>query len=270
MRRLLLACRLLLAAVPVLPLAAVPVLLLAAVPADAARIVSLNLCADDFLVLLAPEQVAAVSILARDPSLSVVAPQAARLKTVRADAEAVLALHPDMVLAGAFGAQTTLALLAQRGIRIERIGAPHDFDSIRAETLRLAALLGEPARGDALLAAMDRKLAAVSSRAPARTPSHALAVQPRGYTSGPGSLTDAVLRAAGLIDIGAGRQVSIETLAARPPDVLVQAQSPAFPSLATDWLRHPALAAIPRRTVPPSLLICGGPWTADAVALLAE
>ena len=43
------------------------------------RVVSLNLCTDQMLVLLAPEKIAALSPLARDPALSFVAPQAAHL-----------------------------------------------------------------------------------------------------------------------------------------------------------------------------------------------
>jgi len=207
-------------------------LLLMTATAHAARVVSLNLCADDFLVLLAPEQIVALSPLARDPSLSVVAAQAARLPWVRADAEAVLALHPDLVL---------------------------------GETRRLAAMLGEPARGEALLARMDRELAVSPRRHPT-----AVALEARGWSAGPGSLTDAVLTRAGLRDVGTGGQMTIEALAGHPPDLLVVATPPDYPSLATDMLGHPALAAIPRRAVPPALLACGGPWTARAVALLAQ
>lgn len=58
-------------------------------------------------MLLAPEKVAGLTPLARDPGLSFVAGQAARLPVVRPSAEAVLRLHPDLVLAAAFGAQMT-------------------------------------------------------------------------------------------------------------------------------------------------------------------
>ena len=44
---------------------------------------------------------------------------------------------------------------------------------------------------------------------------------------------------------------------------------PPTPSRATEFLAHPLLAAHPRREVPAALTICGGPWTARAVALLA-
>ena len=94
------------------------------------------------LVLLAPEKIAALSPLARDPSLSFVAPQAAQLPVVRASAEAVLRLHPDLVLAAPYGAQTTLALLQQEGVPVLRVALPQDFAGIRQMTRLLAATLG--------------------------------------------------------------------------------------------------------------------------------
>jgi iron complex transport system substrate-binding protein len=241
-------------------------LLLLASPAQAARVVSLNLCTDDYLVLLAPGVVVALSPLATDPSLSVVADAARALPWVRADAEAVLLLRPDLVLAGPYGAETTLAALARHGLRIERTGLPQNFAAIRAETRRMAAILGVPARGEALLADMDASLAAIQPRPPIR----ALYLEARGYTVGPGSLEDAVLRAAGFTDAGAGGRPGLEAIVSHPPQLLVVAAAPKFPSLATELLQHPALTGIPRRTVPPALLACGGPWTAQAAALLAQ
>jgi iron complex transport system substrate-binding protein len=235
-------------------------------PGEAARVVSLNLCADDFLLLLAPEQAVAVSVLAADPVLSVVAAAARHVAAVRADAEAVLALHPDLVLAGPYGAQTMLALLERRGQRVERLGQPQDFAAIATETRRVAALLGEPARGEAQLAAMQARLDAV----PHRSPQRAVFLEARGYAAGPGSLAGAVLRAAGLADVGRDGRPGLEALAAHPPDLLVTATAPDYPSMATDLLAHPALAGIPRREVAPALLVCGGPWTARAVTVLAR
>ncbi len=94
-------------------------LLIAGGPARAVeRVVSLNLCSDQLLVMLAPEKVAALTVLARDPSLSVVAAEARHLPVVRADAEAVLRLRPDLVLAGAVrGADHGGAAAGVRGCR---------------------------------------------------------------------------------------------------------------------------------------------------------
>jgi len=81
---------------------------------------------------------------------------------------------------------------------------------------------------------------------------------------------DAVLRAAGLVDIGTGRYVGLEALLRHPPDLLVVPQAPADPSLATDLLDNPAVAAIPRRVVPMPLTVCAGSFTANAAAMLAR
>ncbi|MBO0710579.1 MAG: ABC transporter substrate-binding protein [Acetobacteraceae bacterium] len=251
-----------------LVLAAIAVLGLAPPSASAARrVVSLNLCTDQYLVLLAPEQIAALSPLSRDPALSFVAAGASRFPQTRASAEAVLRLAPDLVLAAPFGAQSTLALLEAEGVTVERIGLAQDFAAIRRETRQLATRLGEQARGEALVSAMDARLASI----PHKThPIRALIWEPRGYTAGAGSLGDAVLRAAGLENVGSGGRIGLETLLSVQPDVLVLPSPDRAPSLATELLDHPATQAIPRRFIPPSLTICAGPWTAEAAILLAR
>jgi iron complex transport system substrate-binding protein len=219
------------------------------------------------LVLLAPERIAALSPLARDPSLSFVAGQAAHLPIVRASAEAVMRLHPDLILAAQYGAQNTLALLLQEHLALLRIALPQDFDGIRQMTRMLASALGVPERGERLLDAMDAELDALPH------PKHklrALVWEPRGLTAGPGTLMDAVLHVAGMTNASDGRRVSIEALLRRPPDLLVIPTAPDYPSLATTLLDHAALAGLPRRAIPPALTICAGPFSADAAAILAR
>lgn len=237
----------------------------AAQPAE--RVVSLNLCTDQMLMLLAPGKVAALSPLARDPALSFVAREAAAVPVVRASVEAVLRLHPDLVLATHYGAQTTLAALQREGVPLLRTALPQDFAGIRTMTRTLAAALGVPERGEALLATMDATLAAVPG------PKHmvrALVWQPRGVTGGPGTLADAILHAAGLTNAADGTPMGLEALLRHPPDLLVIPTAPAYPSLATELLDHPALIGLQRRAIPPPLTICAGPFTARAVALLAQ
>lgn len=237
-----------------------------AASASAQDVVSLNLCSDQLLVLLAPERVAALSTLARDPALSFVAGEAAHLPQVRADAEAVLQLRPRLVLAGQYGAQTTLAALERHGLPVLRLDQPQDFGAIAAQVREVARALGVPERGESLLRPMEEALA---KPAPGEG-RLALLWGARGWSSGAGSLGDAVLRASGWRNASSGRQIGLEALLAHPPEILITPSMPRFPSLATDLLRHPALAGLRRREVPPALLICGGPFTAEAVRLLAE
>jgi len=229
--------------------------------------VSLNLCTDQLLVLLAPEKIAALSPLARDPTLSFVASRAASLPVVRPSAEAVLRLHPDLILAGPFGAQATVALLKSEGLAVHRISLPQTFPAIRAQTRRVALLLGVPERGAALVSTMDATLAAVH---PPPRPRTAIAWEPRGFTEGPDSLMGAILRAAGLTNLSDGNHLGLEALMRLAPDLVVVPEAPHFPSLATDLLQSPALSSIPRRSLPPALTLCAGPFTAQAVSMLAR
>ena len=240
-----------------------------AMPADARaagveRVVSLNLCTDQWLVLLAPEKVAGLSTLARDPALSFVAAKAASLPIVRASAEAVMDLHPDLVLGARFGAVTTLALLERAGSRVERFDLPTDFPGIRVATHVAAAVLGVPERAAPLIAAMDAALP------PPGPHVAALVWEPRGWTSGPGGLMDAVVRAAGMVNTGSGGRVGLEALLRHPPEVLVLPEAAAGDSLATEMLRHPAVRGIPVRAIPTPLTICPGPFTAGAVERLTR
>ncbi len=227
------------------------------------QVVSVNLCADQLLVHLAPERVAALSPLARDPAISEVADIAAAMPWVRADAEAILALHPDLVLGGRYGAQPTIALLRQRGVPVDLLDMPSDFAGIRTQVREVAELLNARAAGEAWLGQMEERLAA---RRP--WPVRAVMWEPRGWTSGPGSLGDSVMREAGLRPMTEGHMLGLEALLADPPDVLIVARAPDYPSLATDLLRHPATQAIRRVSLPPAWLICATPESARAVARL--
>ena len=98
----------------------------------------------------------------------------------------------------------------------------------------------------------------------------ALVWEPRGLTAGPGTLMDAVLRAAGMNNASNGRRAGLEALLRHPPDLLVVPTTSAYPSLATELLDHPALAALSRREIPPALTICAGPFSVGAATLLAR
>jgi len=109
----------------------------------------------------------------------------------------------------------------------------------------------------------------------------ALAYQANGFTAGAGTLTDAVLTAAGYRNqaaeaglVGYGF-LPLEHLVADAPDILIApAAMPGRPSLAEMLLVHPALTALEGHTdrldVPSALMACGGPFTAEAVRLLSN
>lgn len=251
------------------------------------RIVSLNLCADQLVVLMAePERIVSLSHLSRDRELSFVAGSAAALglPVNHGTVEEVLPQAPDLVLAGLYAARPAVTVLRARGVPVLDLDLPRDFADIRVQVQTVAKALGEPARGAALIGAMEATLAAAAPADPARPV--ALVYQANGFTAGAGTLIDSVLAAAGL-DNFARRQglvgygyLGLETVVAGRPDLLIpEAMPPDRPSLAQQLLLHPALSApilsagtggLHRLAMPGALWACGGPFTAEAVARLAE
>lgn len=261
----------------------VPVALgLLAAPASAApqRVVSLNLCADQLLVLLADRaDILSLSPLSRDPQLSYVAPRVADVPQNHGMAEEIFPHAPDLVIAGSYTAKPTVAFLKSKGIPVLELSIPRNFDEIRAQVRRIAEVLGRSDRGEALIAGMDRILADVQP-APGARPL-ALAWQPGGFTAGAGTLTDAVFAAAGVENFAARAglkgygYLGLEAVVAGRPDLLVsESAMPGRPSLQQALLQHPALregSGIGRRVdVPSALTACGGPFTAEAVRILSR
>src|SRR5262245_20537950 len=73
------------------------------------RIVSLDLCTDQMLVELVPrDRIAAVTHLAADPTVSAIPEKARGILITHGDAEDVLRLDPDLILAGPFGVRSTV------------------------------------------------------------------------------------------------------------------------------------------------------------------
>jgi iron complex transport system substrate-binding protein len=253
--------------------AAVSLLLASAAQAAPQRVVSLNLCADQFLVLLLPpERIAALSPLADDPTLSAVADQARHLRRVRPSAEAVLPLSPDLAVAGPWGGAGAAAALARRGVPVLRLGLAEDFPAIIDQLLRLGAALGETARAEEIAAGMRAGLASLPPPPP--EPPRALVWQARGFAPGQGTLAAAVLEAAGFANAAPFRGygfVPLERLLADPPALLVTAPPRGAASLSTAVTQHPAIAAagIPRAMLDPSWLACGSPHTVRAAIVLA-
>lgn len=246
------------------------------------RIVSINLCTDIVLLdLVAPDRIAALSHLAADPRVSPVADVAARLPSTHGAAEAVLALDPDLVIAGTYSTPATVALLERLDRRVLKVPLASDLAAIRRLVRQIAASVGEVARGEAVIARFDRRIADAARGLPAdaRRPT-ALVYQINGLTSGPGSLADPVLAAAGFdnlathLRLGAGGQVALETLVVAPPDLLVLTDpAETYRTAVAANLTHPALAAAThdhaRLVVPWRHWLCGTPHVATAIEALA-
>ncbi len=234
------------------------------------RIVSINMCTDELLLALAdPGQIVALSPFAADPAMSFLADKA-RIYPGVAAAESVVALRPDLVLAGNFNDPATLSMLTGLGYRVERIDAANSIDGSIAQIREVAALTGHAERGAALIARIAAARKAAIAAARGRPHPTAVVYQRRGYVTGGDTLTGELLSIAGFTNGGgrlAGRSggfVSLERLVKNRPDLIVVASAdPGAVDQGTALLSHPVLTALypPSRRIvlPQRLTVCGGP-----------
>jgi iron complex transport system substrate-binding protein len=247
---------------------------------EAARVrptlVSLNPCTDAILAEVAdPDQLLAISSYSRDPASSSMDPDAARrFRAIGGSVEEVLALRPDVVVDGTFTSPATSGALTRLGFRLEQVGiAPTVADS-KAQIRRLAALVGHPERGAALIARIDAAL--LRAAPPAGKPVAAIVWQAGGIVPGPGTLISDLLARTGFTNAAAARGMKqadllpLEALLSAPPQVILTAGDPR--ANADRMLHHPALAALTgtrRARIDPALLWCGGPTIIRAAERLA-
>lgn len=245
------------------------------------RIVSLNLCADQYLMVLADrDQVASLTHHAQNPELSYQAKQAESWPVSRGSAEELMKLQPDLVIASKIRRPAIRAFLSTRNVQVVEIGPAHSYEDIIRQARLIGDAIGQPERADAFITDMDKRLKRSEDRQSARalTAAH---YQRRGFLTGSNTLFSDIMAKAGLQNIaaslGAGRtqHISMETLLYRRPDVLI-ISSPLQEGadLGSDLLKHPALRDIYSQThlidVPESLTICGGPSYPAAVEALSE
>jgi iron complex transport system substrate-binding protein len=234
-------------------------------------IVSLNPCADAILAEVAdPAQLLAVSHYSHDPrATSMPLAQARRFRATGGTVEEVLALDPDVVVAGAFLPPATAQAFDRLGVRVETFGIVPDLAENAAQVRRLAAIAGHPERGERLLARIDAALAATRHDVP---PVTALLWQSGGIVPGAGTLIARLMAHTGLAShsaargLGQGAYLPLEQVLADPPQVVLAAGSERM-------LTHPVLRrlkGVRYERLDPTLLFCGGPTVIRAAERLAE
>ena len=245
-------------------------------PAVAARVVSLDYCADQFVLeLLDPDRILAVSPDA-SAEFSWMRSAAAGVPTVRPRAEDVLILEPDLVVRSYGGGPNARAFFERAGVPVVQIGFATGIEDVRATIRRVSAALGVPERGAKLVAEMNRRLAAIPR---GEGIVRALYTTPSGTTAGPGTLVGEMLTAAGLenFQVTPGwRSLPLERLAYERPGIVAAAFFGARTSHDDAWTasRHP----VARRSTAEATVAaldgaatsCGGWFLVDAVEVLAE
>jgi iron complex transport system substrate-binding protein len=237
------------------------------------RVLSLDQCADQYALALAPDADLALSPRADDPD-AWLRDAAVGRRRVRPTLEAAIAFQPDVVVRYWGGEPRLLARLKADGVRVLTIEDATDFDGVRADIRTVSNGLGAAERGEAVIARMNAALPARPVREAAAKP-RAQYLTAGGFTAGKGTLIDAILSAAGFTNAAEApffAPVSVERTVLLPPARFVLGF---FDQARGDWRgagRHPVLRRLMRGRVaarlPAAALTCPGWFAADAAAML--
>lgn len=251
-----------------------PILLSAEPVLAGQRIVALDQCADQYVMALVPrDEIVGVTPRADDAD-AWLRGHAMGLPVRRPTAESMLAANPTVAVRYWGGDERLMRALWRRGVRVVQIDDATDFDGVRANVRQVAAGVGQPTAGERLVARMDADLAAAGGVWGGR---RALYMTPSGYTAGSGTLTDAVLRAAGLGNASGTpgfSPVSLERLVLNPPSLFIRAFFEAVRIDRRGPGRGRVMARMTRgRTaaeLPGSLLTCPAWFASEASRRLAD
>lgn len=239
------------------------------------RIISLDFCADQYVLKLADRE----HVLALSPEAtmthSYLREAAQDLPSVRPLAEDAIALQPDLIVRSYGGGPNAERFFEQAGIPVLTVGWTGDFEGIKSVTRTVASGLGEPERGDALVAEINARLAALPRTHKSES---VLYMTPTGVTTGAGSLIHELMEVTGLqnFERRAGwHALPLERLISEQPD-LVAASFFDNSALSQDvWsaARHPVaraqIATRPNIELEGAWTACGAWFALDAAEAMA-
>lgn len=222
------------------------------IPARPLRIHTLSVGYDEITFrLVDPARIVAVGRSTANPDFSNVAEQARLIPHhVGRNAEQIIALEPDLVVASPFANTDLLAQLRAAGVLLVVADLVSSVDAHEENIRFLAYLYGEESRGEALIQEIQQRLdrlATVVAGQPASARPRVLVLVGTS-AAGSGTNEDGILRLAGAMNAAAeagvvgNREISLEIIPVMDPDVIVFSEpNPERPSMGETFLRHPAL-----------------------------
>jgi iron complex transport system substrate-binding protein len=222
------------------------------------RIASLDLCADEYLLLLArPNEIASVSRVAHDPADSVLWRRAQRFPANRRELESVITTRPTLLLSTSGGGRASSLIGERLRIRSLTLGYPASIAEVEQRMVLVAKALGDVRRARKW---RQRLVRLTTAPPPSRD---TIFLGSGGNSLGANSLGAQWMMLGGFRqrDLPGGR-ATLETLAISPPKVLLRSSyRRSQPSLGQRWLDHPLARRSRARTIDTDgrAWTCGGP-----------
>lgn len=233
--------------------------------ASGSGIVSLNLCTDELVLLVArPEQIRSVSYLSHAPEESPLWRRARKYRRNDGSMLAAAALRPRLIVTMGSAGRDRERLAAAVGARLVVLPYAASLGDVARSVRTVGRETGNEARAERIVAAMRAAVASVP-----RVRGDAMWVDGSGRTLAATGVGADWLRLAGLEPRAvSGDRPGLEAMMTHPPAVLVQSRyRPTQMSSATNWLRHPAAR---RMRVGRTLATDGRRWLCAGPTLLPE
>jgi iron complex transport system substrate-binding protein len=203
------------------------------------------------------------------------------------NAEVIVALKPDLVLAAGITNPDDVTALADLGLTVYTTRFAVAFDDIYADILAVGQLTGRRDEAGALVADMQARLQAVTAKTAnvADRPKvfyEIDATDPaRPYTAGPGTFVDQLLTMAGAANVGnvsteAYFQISVEELVAQDPAMIILGsftyggQTPEMVEARSGWDKIAAVKNGAVYTFDDNLVSRPGPRIVEGLETLAK
>ena len=229
------------------------------------RVVSLNLCTDELLLMLADgRQIASVSHLAHKPQETMLAARARRYRANDGSLAGVLALKPDLVLTMGGGVRDRQAIARRLRVPILDLPYPQRLSDVQ----RNLVLVGNAIQRPAAAKVLNTRIDALERASPAGAPD-ALWIGGGGRTVPAAGLAADWMRLAGLQQRQVrGDRVGLEELLTRPPRVLLRSDyRQGQYSSEQRWLSHPLARRVRAGR---TLATDGRAWTCMGPTLIPE
>ena len=248
------------------------------------RVVSLNLCADSYLMAFAkPEQILGLTQQSSDPTLSAFVVEASNFPVSGGRMANILEQQPDIIIINNYSPPPNKALMDRLGIKIVKLDAANSYQSARTEILQLGKAIHRLEAAKAYLAQLDKELEDARHTELTYMPS-IINYQRRGIVVGETHILDDIIQLAGAQNLGrdTGRTIgpmSLENLIRLQPDYVLSISENDEQTLksqdrGSEILSHPALqkmfSAERHIYIPQNLTVCAGATTPKAVAHLIE
>ncbi|MBD0426065.1 ABC transporter substrate-binding protein [Aquisalinus flavus] len=240
------------------------------------RIVSLDYCADQYVLALAGrEDILALSPYAEE-DYSYLREEASGLAKVRPVAEDVLALKPDLIVRSYGGGPQAAESFEKAGIPVVQIGYAATLADVPAVLEQASADLQAEEKGAEISRDYRARLNAIVPQAKPRT---VLYMTSGGVTTGPGTMIDEMFAAAGLVNFETRpgwHALPLERLAQEQPDLVASAFYETGTGYMDAWSAsgHPVarrqLRERPVVRLDSAWTACGGWFLIEAIEALAE